>query len=239
MQSKISAEKDISIDFYCKKIFETLKEIVEKELSKKQTFAVRVKRQGNHIFTSIDIERKIGFLINKFFGNKVNLTKPDKTIFIEIKNNDVWIYTNKIIGLGGLPAGVEGNIICLIRNEKKYFDDDIKAGLNMLVRGAKLYVILIGTKITQNDINFCQKNFRKYDPNIQNKISKIECSNLHIAEFRNELIKKINSTKAKAILLGIKINELDDFCNSAKLLSNRNISIERIPIFTPNLSYEL
>ena len=76
-------------------------------------FAVRVKRVGEHEFTSIDAARIIGAAF-KELGYEVNLENPATVIRVEIRNDRVFVYTKEVPGPGGLPLGTEGSAIGLI-----------------------------------------------------------------------------------------------------------------------------
>lgn len=47
-------------------------------------------------------------------GLRVDLEKPDITLFIEIVEKYAFLYTEKIAGLGGLPVGVSGKAVSLL-----------------------------------------------------------------------------------------------------------------------------
>ena len=84
------------------------------KLESVRTFAVRVKRVGEHDFTSQDVERKLGALILKNFPHlKVDLENPEKTIYVEIRNEDCYVFDEIVKGAGGLPLGVEGKLVSL------------------------------------------------------------------------------------------------------------------------------
>lgn len=75
--------------------FKDLKDI-KKEAEKikfqiKDTFAVRCNRIGTHKFSSLDIEKNIGDVVN----GKVNLKNPKTLIYIDIINNNCLIGINK------------------------------------------------------------------------------------------------------------------------------------------------
>ncbi len=90
-------------------------EFCEGRLDDVKTFAVRVKRVGEHEFTSLDVERSLGSLILQRFPHlKVNLEKPEKTIYVEIRNEDCYVFDEVIKGAGGIPVGVEGKVVSLI-----------------------------------------------------------------------------------------------------------------------------
>lgn len=62
--------------------------VAETIIGSNESFAVRARRVGTHKFTSIDVERIVGeAILNKTsrLNTKVNLKKPDKYIFIEVR----------------------------------------------------------------------------------------------------------------------------------------------------------
>lgn len=77
------------------------------------SFAVRVRRIGKHVFTSMDVARKLGEVIVKKTGLKVNLSNPEYTCYIEIRGNRAYLYDKIIKGPGGLPIGSEGKVLVL------------------------------------------------------------------------------------------------------------------------------
>ncbi len=85
-------------------------------LSDADTFAVRCRRTGLHDYTSREIEREAGSRILDYFGNKlkVDLENPDKTIFVEVRESQAFIYDQVIPGPGGLPVGTQSRFISLI-----------------------------------------------------------------------------------------------------------------------------
>jgi thiamine biosynthesis protein ThiI len=123
------------MDFVSKLAVTFSKEVLNKEKS----FALRVTRTGDHEFTSQDVAIKIGSDIVKETKAFVNLTKPDFKLFIEIRDKNAYIFTEKIRGSGGLPLGTQGKIMALIDNPKS-----ILASWYLMRRGCK--IIFINTK---------------------------------------------------------------------------------------------
>ncbi|MCS7384856.1 MAG: THUMP domain-containing protein, partial [archaeon GB-1867-097] len=79
-----------------------------------ESFAVRVRRKGKHAFTSRDLEAKLGKIVKENLDLNVSLENPDKTLYVEIKGNDCYIYNSRIQGPGGLPLGTAGRVVSLI-----------------------------------------------------------------------------------------------------------------------------
>jgi len=100
-----------------------------------ESFAVKATRQGSHKYTSMDVGRETGgaiFDANESRGVKVNLTKPDKKIFVEVRNARAYIFSSAVKGPGGLPMGSQGKVLAIIESER----DNVAAWL-MMRRGCK------------------------------------------------------------------------------------------------------
>lgn len=85
-----------------------------KILKRGESFAVRARRVGKHAFTSKDIEEKVGEAVVKKLGAKVNLSKPDRTVWVEVRDKDAFVYTEVFDGPGGFPLGTQGRLIGLV-----------------------------------------------------------------------------------------------------------------------------
>ncbi len=98
------------------------------------TFAIRSRRVGNHNFTSQELGAFCGGVVIDTIPLKVDLTNPDVEIFIEVRDNDAYIYTEKIEGPGGLPLGTQGKVVVLISSG---IDSPVAAYL-MMKRGCAI-----------------------------------------------------------------------------------------------------
>jgi len=77
-----------------------------------KTFGVRGKRSGTQKekYTSQQLAKKVGDVINR----KVNLSKPDVEVFVEVRGDSTYFYTEVMHGLGGMPVGTAGRVVCLL-----------------------------------------------------------------------------------------------------------------------------
>lgn len=73
-------------------------ELAKKYIDRSETFAVRTNRRGKHGFTSIDVNVVVGEHVRKATGASVNLTNPDKTVWIEIVKDEAFIAIVKGVG---------------------------------------------------------------------------------------------------------------------------------------------
>jgi thiamine biosynthesis protein ThiI len=106
--------------------------VLQQKLSDKKSFALRITRTGEHNFSSQDAAVKIGNDIVKETKASVNLTNPDFELFIEIRNENAYFFTEKKRGTGGLPLGTQGKVIALIDNP-----NSILAAWCLMRRGCK------------------------------------------------------------------------------------------------------
>lgn len=80
-----------------------------------KTFCVRAKRVGKHPFTSVEVEQYVGGgLLQHSEAKGVKLHKPEVVVTLEIKDDRLWVLTNKTQGLGGYPLGAQDPVLSLI-----------------------------------------------------------------------------------------------------------------------------
>lgn len=117
------------------------------KLKKGETFAVRCNRIGKHDYKSQEVARIVGADIAK--KGKVDLTNPDKILWIDIRDKNAYIYTEILKGPGGIPAGVQGRVLCLIEDV-----NSVLASILMMKRGCYIYPVFY-------NVNEIEK-FKKY-----------------------------------------------------------------------------
>jgi len=91
--------------------------LAERKLGKRNSFAVKCKRVGVHPYTSHEVCKRVGQNILDAFPElqlKVDLTRPDVTIGIEIRENRAFVFTDIIPASDGLPVGTQPKIIALM-----------------------------------------------------------------------------------------------------------------------------
>lgn len=109
-------------------IYEHTRSVYEQRLAGK-TFAVRCKRAGRHSFRSIDIERHVGGCLNHYCETGgVNLSQPDITVQLEIRDDLLYVVNARHKGLGGYPLGGPDPVLSLISGG---FDSTVASYLTM------------------------------------------------------------------------------------------------------------
>ncbi|MAZ87980.1 MAG: tRNA 4-thiouridine(8) synthase ThiI [Cellvibrionaceae bacterium] len=95
-------------------IYEKTKAIWGDALAGK-TFCVRAKRQGEHDFSSIEVEKYVGGGLNQHTDAAgVKLKNPDITVRMEIKRDQLHVIEKQTPGLGGFPLGTQEPVLSLI-----------------------------------------------------------------------------------------------------------------------------
>ncbi len=124
-------------------------------ISEGESFAVKARREGSQPYTSMDVGREAGsaiFLRNEDKGIKVDLKEPDKTFYVEVRNNKAYVFDEYIPCPGGLPLGSQGRVIAESNDRR----GTVSAWM-MMKRGCR--VLVTG----DNDTDL----LRRYDPTLR------------------------------------------------------------------------
>jgi tRNA uracil 4-sulfurtransferase len=79
------------------------------------SFAVRARRRDKRFpVTSAELAIRIGARIQQEYGYPVNLSAPDTTVFVEVDQHEVFVFTQGWSGQGGLPVGMSGRALVLM-----------------------------------------------------------------------------------------------------------------------------
>ena len=123
--------------------FESLGDLVEQAASRLEplvrdrTFALRVRRRGEHAFRSRDVAVDLGERLREGSAG-VDLRHPDIEIPIEISGEIAHLLLNPLPGPGGLPIGVGGRALALFSGG---FDSPVAAWMAMR-RGVALDLLV-------------------------------------------------------------------------------------------------
>ncbi|RZN15639.1 MAG: tRNA 4-thiouridine(8) synthase ThiI [Methanosarcinales archaeon] len=117
-----------------------------------ESFAIRARRAGVHEFTSIDIAQKCGGAVIEKVGSEhahVNLSSPDKQIFVEVRQHHSYVHTEVVQGMGGLPVGTQGKMVALISGG---IDSPVAAWL-MMKRGCEIVFVYCNNEPFSDESN--------------------------------------------------------------------------------------
>jgi thiamine biosynthesis protein ThiI len=130
-------ETTSDLEEICKTAAEYSKQIIPNN----STFAVRARRAGDHKYTSQEVAKEVGSAIlsaNKVKNLKVNLSQPDNKIFVEVRHNRAFIFSEKILGPGGFPIGSQGKVLAVISDRKSVY-----AAWLMMKRGCRTKLLCL------------------------------------------------------------------------------------------------
>ena len=106
------------------------------EIKKTKTFRISARRPNKKFSkSSNEMEILLGTIVEKQFNLKVKLKKPDLDVGVEIHDR-TFIFHKRVSCFGGLPLGISGKVISLIRN-----NDDITAAWLMMKRGCEIITV--------------------------------------------------------------------------------------------------
>jgi thiamine biosynthesis protein ThiI len=247
-----------------KNIIERSIEVAKDIMKPNESFAVRVKRSGDHDFTSIELASLVGKEINEKLSHlnlKVNLSNPDRKIYIEVRDEFSYVFSDIIISpWGGLP----------IESRKKSFVldigrlSDLTAGFLIMRRGSEIHPILFKMKDDPEYIERWIENWKKiglYSPyrnftvnvidllGIMNEViplldnKLLTCSICRILRFVSIQWLKENLhipifQNIRAIVDGLSFNNMNDCYDEIDLNSiGLNNHFSGFPIFTPLVGF--
>ena len=243
-----------------KNIIEKLISVGNEVLQKEDTFALRVKRSGKHDYTSQDIAVQGGQAIIDNFADlnlKVNLSNPMKKIFVEVRDEFSYIYTDIIMTKwGGMP--IEKNKKVIVSDIGRL--NDLLAGFLLMRRGSEIYPVLFRLTEKKDFIQSYIKNwkelidyshpfnlkvriidFTKIIQYLEKKLDEKQyiCAICRLARFEalSIILKQVNFKnfdRIRAITDGISLNDASDCPDKVELMTiSLNYLFSIYPIFTP------
>ncbi len=120
--------------------FEDIKQVVFSLLKKRRfgSFKVLTKRSYKEFpMTSLEINKALGEEIAAKLGKRIELKNPELTIYVEICEKESFVYLDKLKGVGGLPVGCGGKVVCLLSGGI----DSPTAAFLMMKRGCPVVLI--------------------------------------------------------------------------------------------------
>ena len=103
-----------------------------------KTFKVRVKRSGQHEFTSVELERYVGGGLRQHSeAAGVDVHNPEVWVDLEVRGDRLYIVSDLYKGLGGYPLGTQEPVLSLISGG---FDSVVASWMTMR-RGCKTHFL--------------------------------------------------------------------------------------------------
>lgn len=92
-------------------------ELADITLRSGSSFAVRCRRVGKHSYSSMDVCKETGKQILMDLRSRkleVDLNNPQFTISVEVRDEDAYIFSETVNGVGGFPLGSQPKVVCLL-----------------------------------------------------------------------------------------------------------------------------
>lgn len=219
-----------SIVYKCKTKVDEMKDIIVikylETIQNHSTFAVRVKRTGKHSFSSMELGAIIGeFILDKSKDKppKVDLSSPEYSLNIEVRDENTYIFDSITPGLGGLPAGCQGTVLVLVSGKEEDKSNIIK----LYKRGANTIVYSVKTK---EEIN---QEFLK-------SIEVLTSLQPMLKNYRKKIFLPIDKFDTSHFLEFYEQNQCSGIGMSKELLEElSNLIPNSIPVFVPHLVTEI
>lgn len=108
----------IVVCYKCNKSIEDIN-ILAKELIDKEnitTFKVETNRADKSFkYNSLEVSKMVGaYLLKNLNDLKVDVHNPEITLHVEIRDDNTYLYTKEIKGLGGYPTGIQGKGLLML-----------------------------------------------------------------------------------------------------------------------------
>ena len=116
-----------------------IKPYVDEELSAAKTFKVVAKRSDKRFpMSSMEIACELGgHILDLYPDIKVDVHNPEVTVYVEVREREVYLYAKKITGAGGMPVSSSGRAMLLLSGGI----DSPVAGYMMAKRGVEIFAI--------------------------------------------------------------------------------------------------
>ncbi|MBW3012792.1 hypothetical protein KY340_01170 [Candidatus Woesearchaeota archaeon] len=174
-------------------IKEVVLKFVNDELAnnKIKTFRITVNRIEKKLEGSNEVAREIGAFVVEKTGLKVSLNEYELNVGVEISDK-IYLYKEKIEGLGGLPVGIEGNVFGLMENE-----DSAVACFLMMKRGCDLFPVVFDEKKAEKTKVLVEK-LQSFSP---------KKMNLHVVD-EKDLNEMADKYKVHAVIVNDRVDTI-------------------------------
>jgi thiamine biosynthesis protein ThiI len=98
-------------------ILDTAEILARANFKRGLSFAVGARRIGEHSFSSQQLRGSLGERLlegSPDLNLKVDLKNPEQSIYIEVRGDTSHIFTETVNGVGGMPTGSQGKVVCTV-----------------------------------------------------------------------------------------------------------------------------
>lgn len=154
----------------CKLDLEEIKKTIDQLIdNKSKKFRITAKRTNKKFaLRSKEISIELGDYVRKKHNLKVDLKNFDLNIHVKILQDKALVFANTVEGVGGLPTGVSGKVLCLLSGGI----DSPVAAFKTMVRGAEIGLVHFHNNTASSDevgekIHDIAKKLSRFQPKIK------------------------------------------------------------------------
>ncbi len=160
-----------------------------------KTFRVRCKRNGDHDFSSTDIERWVGGeLLHETGAKGVDLRTPDVTVQLEIRHEWLYLVEQQYPGLGGFPLGSQEAVVSLMSGG---FDSTVASYLSIR-RGLRTHFLFFNLGGRAHEL--AVKEIAFYIWNRYGSSHRVKFISAPFDEVVNEILTKVDASCMGVVL---------------------------------------
>jgi len=137
--------------------------------------------------TSPELNGELGGYISEKLNKKVKLKNSEKTLYVEVGEKEVFLYCDKIKGLGGLPVGVSGKVACSLSGGL----DSPVAGFLMMNRGCNVIFVHVYNKTLHGE--GMKSKLKKIVKELSKIQGKTKIYMVSFGDLQNEIIEKVDA----------------------------------------------
>ena len=117
--SRVPGVARVSCGYVCDRDLDEMYVAAERAVNDAGAFETfKVKARRNHTdfpVDSMEMNQLVGaYLCEKFPDKKVQMKGQDLTVCVEVVQGSVYVYAHSLRGIGGLPVGSAGKVVCLL-----------------------------------------------------------------------------------------------------------------------------
>ncbi|MFW6386279.1 MAG: THUMP domain-containing protein [Candidatus Hadarchaeota archaeon] len=147
-----------------KEILEAAEQLAFERFPSEGSFAVRARRVGSHEFTSKDIEEAVGELILKEIPEmEVNLDSPESVLNVEVRGNSAYLFTDKVVGTGGLPVGSQNSFVIPFHGSHR----DLFSSYSLMKRGPLPELVNVEGKSNRGPLLDVARKLLEFHPKLR------------------------------------------------------------------------
>ncbi|MDD2778575.1 MAG: THUMP domain-containing protein, partial [Methanocellales archaeon] len=183
-------------------------ELGEEIIRTGESFAIRAHKAGPHDFSTRDIGVACGDAVYDRVTTlhpRIDLSAPNREIFVEARKDKAYVYTKVIKGVGGLPIGTQGKMIALISGG---IDSPVAAWL-MMKRGCEVIPLYydnepFSDEVMRKNASKCIDILQRWAPNFPMRFYEIPNGN-NLFAIRENCDKKLTCILCKRMMFRIAV----------------------------------